>query len=212
MNKDYHRAPVERTVKLDRNRDIASKILKCGLTIKDAANIHEIGHARARQILHQFCRKANPCLYRSLLHSNTYAGGWTNDECLPLLKLLREHADIFLMPSAKSESNYQRDCQPIEQPKHSYSIERLHHFNCSHCSKWWAIGDYETTHTLTCPYCATTSELKELESTLNAYLNMAKQVLANGKPMVVSEYFDEGESQHFEITIRAWWQNENTKT
>lgn len=37
----------------------------------------------------------------------------------------------------------------------SYSIEKLVHFNCDGCNKWWSVGDapIETKKVWTCPWC-----------------------------------------------------------
>lgn len=78
-----------------RNAEISKKILTDRQNIKDVANEHGIGQVRARQIMHNFCRKANYDIYSSLKHSNTYAGGGTNDECLPYLECLRLNSDKF---------------------------------------------------------------------------------------------------------------------
>ena len=34
-----------------------------------------------------------------------------------------------------------------------YSIEKLHHFQCQECDKWFSIGDFKKRESLTCPYC-----------------------------------------------------------
>ena len=35
-----------------------------------------------------------------------------------------------------------------------YTIEKLYHFNCTKCSKWWSVGDYDiTTFVVNCPFC-----------------------------------------------------------
>ena len=78
-----------------RDAEISKKILIDRRTIKDVASEHGIGQVRARQIMHNFCRKSNAEIYNSLKHSNTYAGGWTNDDCLPYLECLRLNADKF---------------------------------------------------------------------------------------------------------------------
>jgi len=78
-----------------RNTEISKKILLDKRAIKDVAHEYGIGQARARQIVHNFCRKADSEIYNSIKHSNTYAGGWTNDECLPYLVCLRLNADKF---------------------------------------------------------------------------------------------------------------------
>jgi rRNA maturation endonuclease Nob1 len=33
------------------------------------------------------------------------------------------------------------------------SIEKLFHFNCPDCQKWWAIGDWTPTEFMFCPHC-----------------------------------------------------------
>lgn len=78
-----------------RNAEIAKKILIDNRAIKDVANEYGIGQVRARQIMHNFCRKADPEVYNNLKHSKTYLGGWTNDDCLPYLESLRISADKF---------------------------------------------------------------------------------------------------------------------
>ena len=36
---------------------------------------------------------------------------------------------------------------------HKFSIEKLYHFNCGKCKRWWSIGDFDiNTKTLICPY------------------------------------------------------------
>ncbi len=35
----------------------------------------------------------------------------------------------------------------------SYSIEKLFHFQCPVCEKWWTIGDAEPGRNYTCPWC-----------------------------------------------------------
>ena len=38
--------------------------------------------------------------------------------------------------------------------KHKISIEKLVHFQCSDCKKWWTIGDAPTDKTeWYCPWC-----------------------------------------------------------
>jgi len=39
--------------------------------------------------------------------------------------------------------------------KHIVSIEKLHHFRCGVCDKWWSIGDFNKTKVkeLFCPWC-----------------------------------------------------------
>ena len=78
-----------------RDAEISKKILIDRRTIKDVANEHGIGQVRARQIMHNYCRKSDAETYNRLKHSNTYVGGWTNDDCLPYLVCLRLNADKF---------------------------------------------------------------------------------------------------------------------
>ena len=35
----------------------------------------------------------------------------------------------------------------------NYSVEKLFHFNCSDCKKWWTIGDFDIQE-IHCPYCS----------------------------------------------------------
>jgi len=35
----------------------------------------------------------------------------------------------------------------------TYSVEKLYHFRCSECNKWWSIGDFSSNGLLMCPYC-----------------------------------------------------------
>ncbi|MEI6022446.1 MAG: hypothetical protein WCQ32_01215 [bacterium] len=37
--------------------------------------------------------------------------------------------------------------------KHTVSVEKLTHFNCGHCKKWWSIGDAPKRKKWFCPYC-----------------------------------------------------------
>lgn len=38
-------------------------------------------------------------------------------------------------------------------PRGTFSIEKLVHFSCSDCQRWWTIGDgYETAYYY-CPHC-----------------------------------------------------------
>lgn len=36
-----------------------------------------------------------------------------------------------------------------------YSIEKLYHFRCKECSKWWTIADYDGSYLdpINCPRC-----------------------------------------------------------
>ena len=38
--------------------------------------------------------------------------------------------------------------------KHRVSVERLSHFSCGHCGKWWSIGDWlQDRELVACPWC-----------------------------------------------------------
>lgn len=47
--------------------------------------------------------------------------------------------------------------------KHTVSLEKLYHFNCGKCKKWWSIGDWlpNSLHVLTCPHCKETLEVED---------------------------------------------------
>lgn len=35
-----------------------------------------------------------------------------------------------------------------------YSLEKLYHFSCGECRKWWSIADWlDPDQPLTCPHC-----------------------------------------------------------
>jgi hypothetical protein len=36
---------------------------------------------------------------------------------------------------------------------HGYSVEKLYHFQCGHCSGWWSISDWKFKDDLCCPHC-----------------------------------------------------------
>ena len=42
----------------------------------------------------------------------------------------------------------------------TYSIEKLFHFKCTCCKKWWSIGDFQLAPrtTLRCPFCGHVAE------------------------------------------------------
>lgn len=47
--------------------------------------------------------------------------------------------------------------------------ERLFHFNCGECGKWWAIGDASTTHKeWFCPWCGTRQKVKSQNNKLKS--------------------------------------------
>lgn len=76
------------------------------------------------------------------------------------------------------------------------SLEHLSHFSCSHCSKWWSIGDFpwgERTH-LWHLWCGTKQELPEqpiVGSDLQPEISVVVSELPRWEPTVV---FSEKES------------------
>ena len=36
----------------------------------------------------------------------------------------------------------------------SYSLERLYHFRCGDCGKWWSVGDWTKVEYMYCPHCS----------------------------------------------------------
>lgn len=46
---------------------------------------------------------------------------------------------------------------------HALSIEKLSHFRCGTCNKWWSIGDFDKTKIkeLFCPWCGIKSKVKK---------------------------------------------------
>jgi len=42
----------------------------------------------------------------------------------------------------------------------TYAYERLVHFSCGLCSKWWSIGDAPYRNHWFCPWCGVKHELK----------------------------------------------------
>ena len=47
----------------------------------------------------------------------------------------------------------------------TYCIEKLHHFKCNNCKKWWAIGDIiiDKNTILNCPHCGISGAPKQEE-------------------------------------------------
>ncbi|HEX8993629.1 MAG TPA: hypothetical protein VF803_00055 [Candidatus Paceibacterota bacterium] len=46
-----------------------------------------------------------------------------------------------------------------DQEKNHRSVERLHHFRCKTCDKWWSVGDApEDKHAWFCPWCGVEGE------------------------------------------------------
>lgn len=57
-----------------------------------------------------------------------------------------------------NQDRVREDWQAVsdEDKKVEFSIEKLYHFSCRRCRKWWTIGDMQTlmpTTTVTCPHC-----------------------------------------------------------
>lgn len=41
-----------------------------------------------------------------------------------------------------------------------FCVEKLYHFRCNECEKWWSIGDFcKGKNTLICPYCGKKQKL-----------------------------------------------------
>ena len=52
--------------------------------------------------------------------------------------------------------------------KHKTSIEKLVHFQCSDCNKWWTIGDApDDKKEWYCPWCGTKNETNEIPTNEN---------------------------------------------
>lgn len=47
------------------------------------------------------------------------------------------------------------------QQKGGYSDERLRHFQCHACQKWWSIGDAPEKKFWFCPWCGEKQEFEE---------------------------------------------------
>jgi len=45
-----------------------------------------------------------------------------------------------------------------------YSIERLYHFLCSECGKWFSIGDWKVVDKLMCPHCGVSQKTEKLKT------------------------------------------------
>lgn len=45
--------------------------------------------------------------------------------------------------------------------KHVYTIERLYHFLCYNCNKWWSISDFNIVKKdrVYCPHCGVSAEI-----------------------------------------------------
>ncbi len=45
---------------------------------------------------------------------------------------------------------------------HRYSIERLVHYSCRSCNRWWSIGDGPTAGDLKCPWCGDAAPVRTI--------------------------------------------------
>lgn len=47
--------------------------------------------------------------------------------------------------------------EPILEPEvpNKYSIEKLYHFRCGDCNRWWTVADWHLSRDdhITCPFC-----------------------------------------------------------
>jgi hypothetical protein len=89
------------------NSTIAKRILVGCESFRALSTDFGIVPAAIRSRMHTYCRNKNRDLYDSLRHSNTYADGWTNDHCLPLLRVLRENSDAFFKPEVSTQKAIQ---------------------------------------------------------------------------------------------------------
>lgn len=46
---------------------------------------------------------------------------------------------------------------------HTYSVEKLIHYSCGNCLKWWSIGDGPINAELICPNCGFKANIIEVE-------------------------------------------------
>ena len=57
----------------------------------------------------------------------------------------------------------------ILKAPHKYSIEKLYHFTCGVCKKWWSIADFqevegfESIHKITCPHCGYAQTMERIK-------------------------------------------------
>lgn len=43
----------------------------------------------------------------------------------------------------------------------TYTVEKLFHFLCGYCGKWFSIGDWQGDEVLACPHCRKVSSVVE---------------------------------------------------
>lgn len=54
--------------------------------------------------------------------------------------------------------------EPFHPVTHMCSVERLVHFHCCSCKKWWTISDWKNTNQkIACPWCHVTAEVVDYE-------------------------------------------------
>lgn len=46
---------------------------------------------------------------------------------------------------------------------HYYSIERLAHYLCGACKRWWSIGDGPEAGPLRCPWCGAEGQVQRID-------------------------------------------------
>jgi len=54
---------------------------------------------------------------------------------------------------------------------HHFSIEKLYHFRCFECNKWWSVGDWKFTEKMVCPHCGRVAIVIEEKTTPNVKLS-----------------------------------------
>ncbi|MBU6321143.1 hypothetical protein KGO04_01205 [Patescibacteria group bacterium] len=49
--------------------------------------------------------------------------------------------------------------KPAATKKHERSVEKLSHFRCAHCGKWWSVGDAPLAKKVWwCPWCGLSAQ------------------------------------------------------
>lgn len=44
-----------------------------------------------------------------------------------------------------------------------FSLEKLYHFSCGECNKWFSIGDWTPNADMTCPHCGVKQSVEPIE-------------------------------------------------
>ena len=52
---------------------------------------------------------------------------------------------------------------------HFFTIEKIYHFRCFECDKWWSIADWSFVENIVCPHCGRVAIVAE-KMTPNAEL------------------------------------------